>query len=271
MSRTNEGEGAGRGIDPQLTEAPAPSKAEPTKPRRPKREPATASLAPKGLGTLASPVQTPSPNRPVQLMPAELDLMTPFQRRVAELFEQAADLAHRCGYVWTCSTQDIVSHVEGYLREHPDLAAMGHQVVLDTMQSWTGKIEARANGNPNTPEIPVSPKASLNTYLGNSVRFERERRAAPPPASRLGGSGSGLGGPGQPPKPSARAIGANHGGSYGQPPPPTAPAEPQAPSDWSDKQDAIARMRAEDAARRAAKAKAQAEEDARMSGYRVQY
>lgn len=267
MSRTKEGEGAGRGIDPQFTEAPAPSKVEPTKPRRPKREPVALSLAPKGLGTLASPVQTPSPNRPVQLMPAELELMTPFQRRVAELFEKAADLAHRCGYVWTCSTQDIVSHVEGYLREHPDLSAMGHQVVLDTMQSWLSKIEARANGNPGTPEIPVSPKASLNTYLGNTVRFERDRKAAPP--TRFNGAQNGTGGPGQPPKPSGRAIGANHGGGYGQPPPPPAPAAPEAPSDWSDKQDAIARMRAQHEERKAAKAKAQAEEDARMSGYRV--
>lgn len=266
MSRTKEGEGAGRGADAQLTEAPASSKpADPAKPRRSKREPPAATLAPKGLGTLASPVQTPSPNRPVQLMPAELDLMTPFQRRVAELFEQAADLAHRCGYVWTCSTQDIVSHVEGYLREHPDLAAMGHQVVLDTMQSWTGKIEARANGNPNTPEIPVSPKASLNTYLGNSVRFERERRAAPPPASRLGGSGSGLGGPGQPPKPSARAIGANHGGSYDKPP--TEPPPRDNAADWA----LIEKLRAEQAAKRAAKAKAEAEEKARNPFGSVQF
>lgn len=268
MSRTKEGEGAGRGADAQLTEALPPSKpAEPTKPRRPKREPPPASLAPKGLGTLASPVQPPSPTRPAQLMPAGLDLMAPFQRRVAELFEQAADLAHRCGYVWTCSAQDIVSHVDHYLREHPELAALGHQAVLDTMQTWLSKIEARANGNPGTPEIPVSPKASLNTYLGNTVRFERDRKAAPP--SRFGGAASGTGGPGQPPKPSGRAIGPNHGGGYGQPAPPPPAPEPVASPDWSDKQEQIAKMRADHEARKAAKAKAEAEENARMSGYRV--
>ncbi len=268
MSRTKEGEGAGRGADAQLTEASPPSKpTDPAKPRRSKRDLAVSTLAPKGLGTLASPVQTPSPTRPAQLMPAELDLMAPFQRRVAELFEQAADLAHRCGYVWTCSAQDIVSHVDHYLREHPELAALGHQAVLDTMQTWLSKIEARANGNPGTPEIPVSPKASLNTYLGNTVRFERDRKAAPPP--RFGGAGSGFGGPGQPPKPSARAIGPNHGGGFGQPPPPA--PEPEAPRDADADRAMLNKLRAEQEARKAAKAKAEAEERAKNPWRYVQY
>lgn len=256
MSRTKEGEGAGRGVDLHLaSDDPPPALAPLAKPKRAKRQ-AVPAAAPRGLGTIASPVQPPSPNRAPLLTPAELDLMTPFQRRVAELFEQASTLAHQCGYVWTCSAQDIVSHVEGYLREHPELAAMGHQVVLDTMQTWTDKIEARANGNPNTPEIPASPKGSLNTYLGNAVRFERERRAAPP-SQRFGGVSVGLGGPGQPPKPGARAIGPNHGGSYGQPSAPAVQPEPQ--RDWSREQAILDEMRAEQEAKRAAREKAAAE------------
>jgi hypothetical protein len=135
------------------------------------------------------------------------------------------------------------------------------------MQTWLSKIEARANGNPGTPDIPVSPKASLNTYLGNTVRFERDRKAAPPP--RFGGAGSGFGGPGQPPKPSARAIGPNHVGGYGQPPPPAPEPEPprDADADWA----MLNQLRAEQEARKAAKAKAEAEEKARNPWRYVQY